>query len=470
VTPDSWGTFEGWAPPGPLFPPAPPAPGPVATGYPTGYPPTVAYQPPQVTPHPPAPGYWAPAPPQGASPYGPPPVYFPPARPPGQPGGGRRTAAIIGTVVTVLVAAGIGVGLALSGSSGSSHTAASSGTRTPRASSSARPASSSPALKTRVASLASTLRSPGGASLDPVFTLSSDGTLLAGQPYTAHPASIYIWNTATGKFLTTLALPGKEWLYPLAFSSDDKTFFAEVASGSAAYQLYAFSPSSGQASKVGEVPPSDVSYGFSVNGTAIAFEDPYGDTIDVSTLGGAKIGQPVLLPSATGIVDGSIGVDAAGTRVILTNKSGTVYVVDVAVGKVLDTFHCGYNTSTYYVFPELANNGQAVFCPGVSGHLNTLWDVDTGANITPNDPRWTLADTHLAFLSTDGSVIVTQPFGNPNALDLWSTATGDYLRTEVINAPADYVIAITPDGRDVLTTSIGSGYTGYQTLSLYTLP
>src|SRR5262249_55392625 len=153
--------------------------------------------------------------------------------------------------------------------------------------------------------------------------------------------------------------------------------------------------SSGQASKVREVPPFNGSLGVSVNGTAIAFKDPYVNTIDVSTMGGAKIGQPVSLPSGS-IVNGSIGVDAAGTRVILTHKSGAVHVGDVAPGKVLDTFHCGYNTSTD-VFPELANNGQVVFCPAVSGHLNTLWDVDTGAKITPNDPRWTLADTYPAF-------------------------------------------------------------------------
>lgn len=375
-------------------------------------------------------------------------------------------AVVIATVVAVLVAAGIGVGLSLSGSSrssGSSRTTAGPSSRTPTP-----PASSSPALKTRAGSLAATFRAPGGASLGAGFTFSSDGTLLAGQANTDHPASIYIWNTATGKTLTTLALPGKEWLYPLAFSNNDQTFFAEGASGSAAYQLYAFSLSSGLASKVGEVPPSTVAYGFSVNGTAIAFENPYGNTIDVSTMGGAKIGQPVGLPSGS-IVNGSIGVDAAGTRVILTDKGGNVYVVDSGAGKVLDKFHCGYNTGTYYVFPELANNGQAVYCPGVSGHRNTLWDVHTGANITPNDPRWKLADTYPAFLSTDGGVIVTQPFGNPDALDLWSTATGGYLRTvEVPNVMANYVIAITSDGRDVLTGSASTN--GYQTLSLYTLP
>lgn len=66
-------------------------------------------------------------------------------------------------------------------------------------------------------------------------------------------------------------------------------------------------------------------------------------------------------------------------------------------------------------------------------------------------------------------MIVTQPLNDPTTLDLWSTATSGYLRTvEVPNVTDNYVIAITPAGRDVLTGAAATSK-GYQTLSLYTL-
>ena len=134
----------------------------------------------------------------------------------------------------------------------------------------------------------------------------------------------------------------------------------------------------------------------------------------------------------------------AASELFLTDKNKTVYVMDLRSLAVLRAFHCPYLTyknSADNVTPLLTPDGLDVYCPSVSGAPAALWDIATGANITPKDPRWAPGSEGNYALSHDG-LIATQDSDTSRTVALWSAQTGRYLRT--IQFPA--AVGVTLDG------------------------
>lgn len=314
-----------------------------------------------------------------------------------------------------------------------------------------------------------TFTAPGGGLISNVID-SYDFTLLAGQPATVS-SRVYVWDMAERKYLTTLSLADDVKFQALGFSADDKELLVYSQPGAGRWKFYQFDLSTGQPSVLGEVPPSPLGYfADSIVGDTVATENSAGTRIDVTTIQGKAI-TSAGNPSRAPVIGDSIYLDDAASEFIFTNKAGQVYVIDIRSGRVLRIFHCAVSGDSAGTFPDISGDGLEVYCPGTSSRAGTLWDVATGADITPRDARWARAYDGHAVLSDGGGLLATQADSAAGVVDLWSALTGEHVQTLHFPAASGSMIwDISPDGREVLMGSWDSAAGSLKQLTLWDVP
>jgi serine/threonine-protein kinase len=453
-----------YTPPAPVYTPVPapsypqpvsytpPAPAPTPVGYSAlgGYAPQGGYAPPA--------GYVAPggynSPPFGntAPLGGTPGSTNPPQYGIGVPGTGRRRkkALIAGGIsLAVLAAAGIGAAAALSGSNSNSPGPNNDGGQH--------------GLAYTAASLGGPLSVPGNNVGEAAF--SQDGTILVTDEFNNKSAvdSFYVWDTASRKHLTTLALPGD---YVSAsnpvISADNKTV-TEMAirsyPDSTPVQVYRWDLSTGKRTTIFAVNSPEKTWGavygttsLSGDGTKLLIEAPGGGASDVWDVNSdTKVGT-LTQPSSTKIVGGDISSD--GSVAGVSDSSGKTYIWDVAGQQVKNTFNFTYKapaSGSAPTFPGLSPDGKQVLIYGNSDPM-TLWDVATGDNVTPHDAAWA---TQTGWMySPDGKVLATQGT-TPTTLELWNSATRAHLlAVKFPGGVRQWGYAISPDGKQMLTVGV----------------
>jgi hypothetical protein len=227
----------------------------------------------------------------------------------------------------------------------------------------------------------------------------------------------------------------------VAFSADDSTItvltYPNVPSGAptpnyeSAYYVYRWNLATGQRTRIYSITtPSTIAIS-NDNSTLLTYAN---NVVNLVTLSPSlSTTPPLTLPGGT---DQSYPppyeLDRAGNRMIYHPNADTTYVWDFGTDGVIDKL----KSSAYTV---LSTDGKTLLAthptdyPAAGSGTPTLWDVATGANVTPADPRWNEQertsweayswDTY----STDGSVLVTRRAGGK--IDLWNTATRKYLLT-----------------------------------------
>jgi hypothetical protein len=324
-----------------------------------------------------------------------------------------------------------------------------------------------PQVATGGAVRVATFTPPGGVSLGHVID-SYDFTLLAGQSALVSPA-VYVWNMTTHRYVATLTLPGKVSFQALGFTADDTSLVVAAQSG-VSLKYYQFDLATRTVTALGQLPHTSLRIPFSVLSDTIAFENQGGAGITVSDFGGSTVADLANPIPASAIIDASVGLDDAASELILTDKNKNVYVMGLGSRTVLRTFHCpylAYKDSADNVVPALTPDGFDVYCPSISGAPAALWDIATGASITPKDPRWAPGSEGNYALGDDG-LIATQDSDTSSAVVLWSALTGRYLRT--IQLPAALGVAlddIGPGGQELLTGSWNSATGTWKQLTLW---
>jgi serine/threonine protein kinase len=383
---------------------------------------------------------------------GPPAATNPPQYATGVPAGRpRRKAGLIagGVTVAVFAAAGIGAAVALSGSQstppgppnnhGGQHGLAYTG-----------------------ASLGGPFSAPGNNIAEAAF--SADGTILVTDEFNNKSAvdSFYVWDTASRKHLRTLPLPSD---YVSAsnpvISADNKTV-TEMAirtyPSSSPVQVYRWDLSTGSRTTVFAVNSPEKTWGavygtttLSGDGSKLLVEAPGGGAVDVWDVNGDKKITTLTQPSSAKIIGDNVNND--GSVAGISDSSGKTYVWDVAAQQVKTTVNFTYKapaSGNAPTFPGLSPDGKQVLMYG-NGPM-TLWDVATGAKVTPRDARWA---TQAGWMySPDGKVLGTQG-KTPTTLELWNAATRAHILT--ITFPGgvrQWGYAISPDGKQMLTVGV----------------
>ncbi len=244
-------------------------------------------------------------------------------------------------------------------------------------------------------------------------TVSPNGRLVASL----HRGSIYVWDVESGTILRTLAPPGAP---KFAFTND-----------SAALRYLTFSIINGK-------------------GTLLS-----GDWNLITGEFTQKVGPSGIFVSA--VVPG-------GKRAILgENPSGTVHVYDIENNKILRSFGTPppAGTPPNQLDPRtisvmfVPNNGNVVFLERVNGTCE-IWDV---AQSTLRYQNKRNAPTNRLAIAADGSrAVYTQPptVNRLNTLDVVDVASGKLLRSMAFGADAPSGLAISSDGRKVLTATMNA--------------
>ena len=341
--------------------------------------------------------------------------------------------ALIGGAAAVLVLAGVIYAVSQPGGS-------------PGASPSGSPASVKHPGK---AALAATLTVPGDNTVDTAWT-SPDGKLIAAS---GQGRSIYVWNAASRSYLTTLTAPNirigttiySAVIDNIAFSADDSSLTAalypNVPSGAptpgsqSAYAVYRWNLATGKPTLIWSVAvPATVAFS-NDNSTALTSRQ---NVVSLVTLAPElNTAPPVTLPGgAEQSYPPPYELDLDGGRLIYHPAGDETYVWDFTSEGVVARLR----SSEYTV---LSPDGKTILAanpsnyPAPAGGRSTaapaLWDVATGSNVTPADPRWKqqLREPWETYswetYSEDGSVIMTRRAGGK--IDLWSTAARKYLLT-----------------------------------------
>ncbi len=138
--------------------------------------------------------------------------------------------------------------------------------------------------------------------------------------------------------------------------------------------------------------------------------------------------------------------------------SGTVVLWNAATGEKLRTFE----HDRYVVGPQFSPDGRKLLS-GTEGGMAIMWDVATGEKLlTLELPGWWTC----ALFSADGRRVLTGSAdsdqhgeGDNNATaTVWDAATGKKLATIPFHSEGEFTtrsVAISPDGRQVLTASDG---------------
>jgi WD40 repeat protein len=201
--------------------------------------------------------------------------------------------------------------------------------------------------------------------------------------------------------------------------------------------------------------PAANDWTLSGDGNTMASES--GDVITVTNLGTGSVIARLTVPGSPAHPGQDVSLDYNGDRLIDSNRNGTAYVWDVAAKKIIS--HVPYHDKTNAAlanltfFPRLSPDGKTiiVFDNDNQKGPSSLWDVATGANITPDDPRWPKNDQGCTF-SEDGRICATNATDNKTAY-LWDIATRKLLLsvTDPQNVADGGVADVGPDDREVVT-------------------
>jgi serine/threonine protein kinase len=262
--------------------------------------------------------------------------------------------------------------------------------------------------------LAHTLTVPGTAGTDDA-QLSPDGKLLAADNATV--SSIYVWNATTGAYLRKLTPPpsstGTAEVY---FSPDDKTLTA-LTYGAKDYTLYRWDLATGAGTAIRTLPNAQQ---WALSGDESKLFTPSGDNVTLTNVSGGAVIAHLSLPPTWQ----DVSTDDSGNEIMAASANGTAYVWDVATGKIVahvtyrDKAAPGASTVNY---PFLSPDGKTIVVSSNTSAPYSLWDVATGANITPKSARWA-QDNGFCLFSDDGRVCGTQA-SNLDTIDIWDIAT-----------------------------------------------
>jgi serine/threonine-protein kinase len=349
----------------------------------------------------------------------------------------------------VIIAVGVGAGIALSG--GSSATS----------SSSTGPSSGNIALQSTSVRVA-TFTSPAGGYISYAF-FSLDGRLAVGQANSAHPGSIYIWDAASRKYVTTLTMPHGDPSQALCVTPDDKTL---IAVDLKTYTIYRFGIASGHASVVRSVP--EAAWNVSGDGAALANEVLAANAIDVFDVATGAHTEHLKNPTTASTAPNSLDLDSNGQELLISAKNDETYVVDVQTGHTLASFPYKYVAGGQP--PVLSQDGATVYVPGNGSAPARIWDVATRSNVTPSDSRWPSRDNGVVF-SVDGLTAVTSPQG-AGYFDLWNVSTRSHIaRTVVPGGGNDVLESLGPGNSELLLgSSWSSTARGSTDIYLYDIP
>jgi hypothetical protein len=442
----------GYVPPGGYLPAGGAAP---AAGYapPAGYAQPGGYNSPPFGTSPPfgsSPPFGATAPLGGMpGPAGPPqyPVGAPPASRPR-----RKTGLIVGLSVAVLAAAGIGTGVALSGSSSK-----------PPVQPGGNGGGQQRALSYTMATMTAPLRAPGNNTAEAAF--SQDGKLLVTDEFDNKLTvdSFFVWDTATRKHVRTLSLPGDYVSASNPVISADDQSVTEMAIRSyptpAPVQVYRWDLTTGQRTTALTVSSPEKTWSavyattsLSGDGSKLLVEAASGHGIDVWDVSGGQKITTLTQPGASAIVGDVISAD--GSVAGVGDADGHMYVWDTAAQQLKGTFHYTYKAPVkdgIPTFPGLSPDGKQVIVFGNGGPV-TLWDVATEANVTPRDARW--AAQRGWQYSPDGMVIATEG-ETPARVELWDAATRAHLFTiPFTGGVRAWVYAISGDDKELFTVGV----------------
>ena len=321
------------------------------------------------------------------------------------------------------------------------------------------------------ATKAATLTPPVGTMGYAFF--SPDGSLIAAAGGPDHKDNVYLFSAKTDKYLITITMPKGGKAYPLTFTPNDEWVIAvDGATNSAGDRtLYEFNVKTGKV--VGSVPEPGATYAVDDLGDVEANETRNAKFIDVYDLTTGNNFPKYHWPNPTtaSTVAYSLYVSSDGSRMLISAVNGKTYVMDVRNGQTLATFNYTYipNPTTEQL-PELSPDGKTVYIPGGASAPGKLWNVDSGANVTPHDSRWPQKNGGVIF-STDGQIAVTSAEGSPTA-DLWNVSLGSHTTTVVIPGSGDWVVAgLGPGGSEALFGSDPVDKNGdFKQLYLYTIP
>lgn len=362
----------------------------------------------------------------------------------------RRNPAVLAwlAAAVVIVAAGIGVGVAesLGGAASPNSTGPSNGSLAQQSTS------------VRVA----TFSSPAGGYISYAF-FSLDGKLAVGQANGAHPGNIYVWDAASRKYLTTLTMPHDDRAQALCVTPDDKTL---IAVDLKTYTIYRFDIASGQSSVVRSVP--EAAWNVSGDGSTLANEVLAANAIDVFDVATGAHTEHLKNPTTAPTLPNSLDLDSNGQELLISAKNDETYVVDVQTGHTLASFPYKYVAGGQ--LPVLSEDGATVYAPGNGTGPARIWDVATGSNITPGDPRWPSKDNGVV-LSVDGLTAVTSPPG-ADYFDLWNVSTRSHIaRTLVSGGENDVLESLGPGNSELLLgSSWNSTAQGSADIYLYDIP
>jgi WD40 repeat protein len=210
------------------------------------------------------------------------------------------------------------------------------------------------------------------------------------------------------------------------------------------------------------------------DGSTVAVEDPAGTGADVYNVSTGKYagftdpdGEPLVGTSANGQYNSgsAISLDRNGGVLAVGDTRGNVYIWNVGTHRVIQTLR--YNPATTLDQSRSLSQGSpgatlspdgrlAAVVDDGGGQKDTLWDVATGANITPDDALWpaTWHGAPQVLFCSGGQYVVTEPDNNDGA-DLWNPATRASIAAlsypdSLLNLGLD-VYAASPNGREVLT-------------------
>jgi WD40 repeat protein len=162
------------------------------------------------------------------------------------------------------------------------------------------------------------------------------------------------------------------------------------------------------------------------NSKAVVAEEGSG-VIRPEAFSAATDREPLVKLPGTNPITQSGSLDENGNELLYRAAPGLNDVWDLAEQKVVNQLRYVGGSAT------LSPDGAAVMEYPLftkTSNVPVLWDVATGSNITPTDPRWNEQQGLLglpAEFSTDGSVIGT--FRAGGKIDLWGVTSGKRLAT-----------------------------------------
>jgi serine/threonine-protein kinase len=347
----------------------------------------------------------------------------------------------------VIVAGGIGAGVALSGPGHSTS-------------------SKKPPPVLAGATKAATFTSPAGGTMNSAV-FSPDGTFIAAEGGPDHKADIYLFGARTRKYVTTIKTSDGGKAVPLTFTPDDQGLIAvdEGTSSTSVWKIYEFSVKTGKHG--GGVTVPYAAYDVDQDGSVEANETANAKFIDVwDLLSGVHTGH-FKNPTTASTIPDSLYVDSNGEEMLISADNGEAYVMSTQTGRTTASFHYHYVSGGDV--PVLSPDGKTVYIPAYGSTPAQIWSVAGQANVTPRGRLWTSKSFVLAY-STDGGIIITGVDGTITN-DLWNVALGSHVTTLTIPGSTNWGVEdLGPSGDEVLYARNPDKSGDFTTLYLYTVP